>query len=150
MEHDVDWYKPADGNYTSPLGWHGLKKTSDLIQNHTRYTAQFRDYYLFSPEFLSQTLLPRLPSGLTAPSYQLGLNEDVRVNGDPAPDELIDFKQAKSGNIFIFARRININSKLTNATQVPYDNLNCTSAPTYRLPVITAMGASGGGEEPEV
>jgi hypothetical protein len=137
-----------DPHYVDPVLGPQMTRSEPTIyhiRNNATYLATLRDYYSSCDECTNgQSFFPRLPSGLigTTPNMFQGPSYLPRMIGKPAPDQLINVDEAKSGDIYIFAQSINIDSKLLKPTVLSQQTL---CGPTITVPLsINASGLEGG------
>ena len=145
IEHDVDNFEPGDSSKHT-------QKTDDAmyagrpvgVNAHPAYKVAFREYYLKCYDCESnETRFPELPSGLAAASPQ-GIASSGKFNGQSAPDNLILFSEVRSGNITIFANRINISPALLKP-EIPDYRAECNRESTAITKfAINAGGIAGG------
>lgn len=153
IEQGVDHF--ADGNPHALLLDHGslgktwvnTTKTSDAIAAHPAYTAAFNDYLTrcndCSPD---GTRKPEMPYGIVTDSpLGIGFPNLSTRDGAPAPDFSVVNRQAtRSGNIYIYARIINVKSELLQP-EIPKFRADCEGLPTTFHPfAINAGGLRGG------
>jgi hypothetical protein len=119
VEHDVDYFESGAPDYIDEGRRRRRERTDNAhrengevygIDANLRYAAAYRDYYLHSFERVdNETRLPELPSGLAAAtSFGAGSPNLLRFDGEPAPDNIIVFPEARSGSIYIFANTIHV------------------------------------------
>lgn len=146
IDQNVDHFAPANPNFKSADG--GPKpsiKTSEAIQSHTNYMSAFNDYFAKCLDCSPVgTRIPEMPSGLAADT-PWGIGQPSTINGGGAPGvDIIDRAETKSGNIFIYARTINIKPELLKPS-IPSARADCDGASNVFVPfAINAGGLRGG------
>jgi hypothetical protein len=129
IQHHVDHFAPQVQWKSPATGVTGVAaKTSAYVAENPNYVSAFREYYEQCFDcYPGETRLPELPSGLGAvtPIPASGVIDEV--TGGAAPDASILFDVVRSGNIYLFARTINIDPKLLHPFMPEY-RFECTPA----------------------